>query len=83
MEKLDHKITLITGGARSGKSRMALSLSYGPEAKLFLATAEPRDEEMKERIQQHRMERGVGWIDHCSNGYGGHENSDSTCIELS
>jgi adenosylcobinamide kinase/adenosylcobinamide-phosphate guanylyltransferase len=52
------KITLITGGARSGKSSFALSLglkNYSERA--FIATAVPFDREMKERISQHREER--------------------------
>ena len=39
---------------------MALSLSQGRG--IFLATAEARDEEMKERIQRHRNERDACWI---------------------
>jgi adenosylcobinamide kinase/adenosylcobinamide-phosphate guanylyltransferase len=41
---------------------MALDLADGLEPKIFVATAEPRDDEMKERIQQHRRERGEDWI---------------------
>jgi adenosylcobinamide kinase/adenosylcobinamide-phosphate guanylyltransferase len=54
-------LILITGGTRSGKSRMALELSQNLEPKIFVATAEPRDGEMKERILQHRRERGAAW----------------------
>lgn len=43
-------------------SRMALDLADGLEPKIFVATAEPRDDEMKERILQHRRERGEDWI---------------------
>lgn len=53
------KITLITGGARSGKSAFALSLGlqcYSRRA--FVATAVPFDQEMKDRISRHREERG-------------------------
>ncbi len=55
--------TLITGGARSGKSAHALMLaeqSAGP--KIFIATAEGRDDEMRRRIVKHKAERGPGWI---------------------
>jgi adenosylcobinamide kinase / adenosylcobinamide-phosphate guanylyltransferase len=54
-----HKIILVGGGARSGKSRFALSYArtLGPR-RLFVATAEARDAEMGERIARHRDERG-------------------------
>jgi adenosylcobinamide kinase/adenosylcobinamide-phosphate guanylyltransferase len=53
------KITLITGGARSGKSSLALSLGLQNHSKrAFIATAVPFDPEMKERISRHRKERG-------------------------
>ena len=57
-----NSLILITGGSRSGKSRMALDLARELEPKIFVATAEPRDEEMKERILRHRLERGNGWL---------------------
>ena len=44
------KITLILGGASCGKSRFAESLADNHTDKLYLATAEGRDEEMKNRI---------------------------------
>jgi adenosylcobinamide kinase/adenosylcobinamide-phosphate guanylyltransferase len=50
-------ITLITGGARSGKSRFALDLAAGSEQRAFIATAEPLDGEMADRIRRHREER--------------------------
>jgi len=56
------KSTLITGGARSGKSRLAQELALkakGPV--LFVATAEAGDEDMKERIENHRKNRPAGW----------------------
>ena len=53
---------LITGGARSGKSRYAQELavrSGGPV--LFVATAEAGDEEIRRRIEQHRRARPPSW----------------------
>ena len=55
-------LTLLTGGARSGKSTLAVrmaSRSAGPV--VFVATAEPRDEEMAERIAEHRAARPSDW----------------------
>jgi adenosylcobinamide kinase/adenosylcobinamide-phosphate guanylyltransferase len=53
---------LVTGGARSGKSRFALGLagSLAPP-RFYLATAEALDEEMALRIATHRKERGPDW----------------------
>jgi len=56
------KIVFITGGARSGKSSFALKeASSVPGRKVFIATAEAVDLEMKERIERHRTDRGTGW----------------------
>lgn len=56
------KSILLTGGARSGKSRLAqeLALKFGGPV-LFVATAEAGDEEMKQRIESHRKSRPSGW----------------------
>ncbi|MBA1155932.1 bifunctional adenosylcobinamide kinase/adenosylcobinamide-phosphate guanylyltransferase [Microvirga mediterraneensis] len=53
---------LVVGGARSGKSRTALQLaeSVSPE-RTYIATAQAYDEEMRERIAQHRAERDGSW----------------------
>jgi adenosyl cobinamide kinase/adenosyl cobinamide phosphate guanylyltransferase len=56
------EIILLTGGARSGKSTMALKIASEHAKKIFLATAEALDQEMHDRIQQHRMERTQDWI---------------------
>ena len=55
--------TLVLGGARSGKSRFAEGLARGFEGqKTYIATAEPFDDEMRQRIARHRQERAAhGW----------------------
>ena len=59
---METKLILITGGARSGKSRFAQKLADAMKGrKVFLATAQALDEEMKSRIEQHKKERPSGW----------------------
>lgn len=54
--------TLVIGGARSGKSSLALRLAESDGGRLiFLATAQARDGEMTDRIQRHQAERGPAW----------------------
>ena len=53
-------ITFVLGGARSGKSSRALALAEATP-RTFVATAEPLDAEMAERIALHRAERGPDW----------------------
>jgi adenosylcobinamide kinase / adenosylcobinamide-phosphate guanylyltransferase len=56
------RLTLVLGGARSGKSRHAQILAMGaPSPWVYIATAEPSDEEMRERIAEHQRARGDGW----------------------
>jgi adenosylcobinamide kinase / adenosylcobinamide-phosphate guanylyltransferase len=50
-------ITLITGGARSGKSMHALKLALPYQRKFFMATGQALDEEMTARIEFHRVTR--------------------------
>ena len=56
------RITLISGGARSGKSSFAqeLALKSG-QTVLFVATAEAGDEEMRQRIEEHKRARPESW----------------------
>ena len=51
------RITLVTGGSRSGKSKHALELAASYNNKAFIATAEATDDEMRSRIERHRRER--------------------------
>ena len=55
-------LTLLTGGARSGKSRMAEQLAKERGVPVtYLATATPSDAEMEDRIRRHRAQRPAGW----------------------
>ena len=59
--KLPHS-TLVIGGGSSGKSRFAEDLVLGSGRRpVYLATALPGDDEMRERIAQHRSRRGEIW----------------------
>ncbi|MFH0856200.1 MAG: bifunctional adenosylcobinamide kinase/adenosylcobinamide-phosphate guanylyltransferase [Candidatus Omnitrophota bacterium] len=55
------KITLILGGARSGKSTQALNLAKGSKGVAFIATGEGLDQEMEERILEHKAARPDNW----------------------
>ncbi len=54
-------VTLILGGARSGKSRHAQHLAERHQRVLFLATATASDDEMRHKIERHRSDRPVHW----------------------
>ena len=54
-------ITLILGGARSGKSTAAEQLAIDSDRVLFVATAESLDAEMEHRIKAHRKGRPADW----------------------
>ncbi|MEW6587388.1 MAG: bifunctional adenosylcobinamide kinase/adenosylcobinamide-phosphate guanylyltransferase [Nitrospirota bacterium] len=58
----NNRIILITGGARSGKSSFAIQrASACGSKKAYIATAEGLDEEMRQRIEAHRKQRGNDW----------------------
>ncbi|MDF9619738.1 bifunctional adenosylcobinamide kinase/adenosylcobinamide-phosphate guanylyltransferase [Pseudomonas entomophila] len=53
---------LILGGARSGKSRLAEQLATDSRLPVtYIATSEPRDGEMSERVRLHRERRPTDW----------------------
>ena len=54
-------LTLITGSARSGKTRQALNNAMEMHPRIYIATAQLLDEEMRERAARHRAERGEHW----------------------
>jgi adenosylcobinamide kinase/adenosylcobinamide-phosphate guanylyltransferase len=54
-------LTLVIGGARSGKSRFAVSQCPRESNVTFVATAFPSDDEMRSRIDRHRRERPSHW----------------------
>jgi adenosylcobinamide kinase / adenosylcobinamide-phosphate guanylyltransferase len=55
-------LVVLLGGARSGKSRLAVELAEREQAPVvFVATGEAGDEEMAARIEQHRRERPRAW----------------------
>jgi adenosyl cobinamide kinase/adenosyl cobinamide phosphate guanylyltransferase len=55
-------LTLVLGGARSGKSRHAEQLvAANPPPWIYIATAEAFDDEMRDRIAEHQARREAGW----------------------
>jgi adenosylcobinamide kinase/adenosylcobinamide-phosphate guanylyltransferase len=59
----DGRTVLVGGGARSGKSAFALAYARRLDARrTFVATAEAFDDEMRDRIDRHRRERGEAFL---------------------
>ena len=65
---MEHNITFVIGGCRSGKSSFALNQANNIQAgkekekiKIFIATSVPRDLEMEKRVKKHQNERGDDW----------------------
>ena len=59
---MSKQLTLILGGARSGKSNLAERLAGQYESVLFVATAEALDEDMERRIARHKISRPHHWM---------------------
>jgi adenosylcobinamide kinase/adenosylcobinamide-phosphate guanylyltransferase len=62
LENHSPSLTLVLGGTRSGKSHYAEAVTMAsPPPWIYLATAEPFDNEMRARIATHRSRRGEQW----------------------
>ena len=62
MQFVPDGLTLITGGARSGKSALAQRIGEAwPEQVFFYATATAGDDDMAKRIKKHRLSRPQSW----------------------
>jgi adenosylcobinamide kinase/adenosylcobinamide-phosphate guanylyltransferase len=56
------RIILCTGGVRSGKSRFAASVMQNAKDVVYIATMEAADDEMNERVLQHKIARPACWV---------------------
>jgi len=55
-------LTLLLGGAASGKTALAETLARATGLpRVYIATAQAFDAEMKAKIEKHRLDRGAGW----------------------
>jgi adenosylcobinamide kinase/adenosylcobinamide-phosphate guanylyltransferase len=62
MQERDRKtVTLVLGGVRSGKSRWAQEFASKFDRVAYVATAQARDAEMREKIRRHREDRPKHW----------------------
>lgn len=80
-------ITLVTGGARSGKSSFAESLYKDREDVVYIATSRIWDQEMEERVKLHKKSRPSIWRTYegnynLTNAIGGEKNYLLDCITL-
>ncbi len=56
------KLSLILGGASSGKSAFAEALVMAaPQPRIYVATAQTFDDEMRQKVQKHLAQRGPDW----------------------
>jgi adenosylcobinamide kinase / adenosylcobinamide-phosphate guanylyltransferase len=60
-DELNRRVTLVLGGVRSGKSHYAEVIAARGRSVAFLATAEARDEDMRQRIARHQADRPASW----------------------
>ncbi len=58
---MKRRTTLVLGGARSGKTAHAMRLAERQLRRVYVATAEAHDDEMRARIRRHRSERDATW----------------------
>ena len=56
------KLLFVTGGARSGKSTFAERLASQHTQVRYVATMQPLDEELRERVARHREQRPASWV---------------------
>lgn len=57
----DMSLHLVLGGVRSGKSRYAQELASSHEKVIYVATANAKDDSMKERVKRHQADRPKSW----------------------
>lgn len=58
---MSSKVSLVTGGSRSGKSRYAEEIYRDLDDVLYIATAVITDKEMEDRVRMHRQSRNHKW----------------------